>query len=893
MGFPFYFMNYQKMKKYYILLCLFLLSSFSVQAVLKEKDLEQTLKVLRAELEAYKQEQDTILKWYERISADQHQKLVETMQRSEQTALMLYSQKKDYTFDLSYACHEATVQYRNFRKNVMPFQTILDNYKLEVDRYNNIIEVLESLPPRKNVNRALDSLSHKRRVHMNEEGQLDSVAISLPRPSQAMRASMKMLSDSARNVFLLNQESQEDRDSCLALAHIIRGHLVYLYNGVSKDSEHYQFVENRLKKVNDYAMQRYADIKDFIFVNGSGSYFSILSHFPFYFQSAANDVKDKYLPSSDGSTRSQWRGVVVLALPFFIFFYLILAFLLSNFIIRVAMPKRYKTRDFREKKQYFILAVSMILFSLVLFVLRIFMTHNFFLMASKLLLEYSGLVAAVMMSLLLRAKADQIKSCFLIYTPILLMGFIIIVFRIIFITNSVVSLIFPPILLFFTIWQWRCIHKHKKNVRFSDVFYTLISFVVMLVSCVASWYGYSLLSVQIFIWWIFQLMAIQAITCVYDLTLQYERKSLMAKVKQQNPSLSSEKVRKMVYEMMHPTKKTAGDNVFITWFYDLFNMTLVPVISILSILFCLYLTSSVFDLIDSAKELFFVNFINVQGVCELSLWKISLISLIFFVFRFVSYVSKAFYKRYKVQNNADMTEANITLANNIISILVWGFFFVFILVLLRVPKSGISIVTAGLATGVGFALKDVLENFIYGLSLMSGRIRVGDWVECDGIRGKVDSITYQSTQIETLDGSVIAILNTSLFNKSFKNLTKNHGYEYVKITVGVYYGADIDQVRHLLSESLSELKTMRLQDVPLVNKKLVATDERTLIDFDRGIRIYLDDFGESSLNLVVGFWALVIQKTYISSKVKETIYNTLNTNGIEIPFPQRTVYIKN
>ena len=60
---------------------------------------------------------------------------------------------------------------------------------------------------------------------------------------------------------------------------------------------------------------------------------------------------------------------------------------------------------------------------------------------------------------------------------------------------------------------------------------------------------------------------------------------------------------------------------------------------------------------------------------------------------------------------------------------------------------------------------------------MTGRVRVGDWIECDGIRGKVESVTYQSTQVLTNDGCIIAFLNSSLFNKNFKNLTCNHGYE--------------------------------------------------------------------------------------------------------------------
>ena len=90
---------------------------------------------------------------------------------------------------------------------------------------------------------------------------------------------------------------------------------------------------------------------------------------------------------------------------------------------------------------------------------------------------------------------------------------------------------------------------------------------------------------------------------------------------------------------------------------------------------------------------------------------------------------------------------------------------------------------------------------------MTGRVRVGDFIECDGIRGKVDSITYQSTQVVTADGCVIAFLNSSLFSKNFKNITKNHSYEMVSVPVGVAYGANIDQVRTLLTDAVKDLMT--------------------------------------------------------------------------------------
>ena len=96
----------------------------------------------------------------------------------------------------------------------------------------------------------------------------------------------------------------------------------------------------------------------------------------------------------------------------------------------------------------------------------------------------------------------------------------------------------------------------------------------------------------------------------------------------------------------------------------------------------------------------------------------------------------------------------------------------------------------GLATGIGFAMKDILENIYYGISLMAGRIKVGDYIICDGIRGKVSSISYTSTMLEGIDGSVIAFTNSQLFTKNYKNLTKNHGLELDVLEVGVAYGRE-------------------------------------------------------------------------------------------------------
>lgn len=841
------------MKKY-ILSCMLMLSCIiPSHAVLKERNLPQTLSVLRTELETTYKEQKQILTRLSQMNEMQHKKMIAIMQKSDQIALMLYSQKSDYTFDLTYVCHEAINQFREFNENRMPYDKIMRRLNADIDRYNGLIVTLKQLPP------SLTPMAHPHKTHDDKNFQPHKT--HLP--------------------FMLNKRGQIDRAICLKYAITLRTQIIMLRNVIIRDNENYNRVSGKLKEVNDYASKCYHDIQQNIFVNGDDSYFTLLGKFSRTFKQVKRDIADKYGDNSS-YVHSEWRGPIVFGLIIFVVFYFILATILSNVVVRVLMHqiKSLQTIEFKKKKPCIILMAEALIFAVSIMIARVFMNHNFFIMASGLLVEYTWLLSAIFISLLIRLNGDQIKNGFRIYTPIMLMGFIIIIFRIIFIPNNLVELIFPPILLIFSLWQWRVIIRYKQNISKSDIFYTWISLAVMVISCILAWSGFVLFSVQLFIWWLFQLTAIQTITSCYDLLNLYESKVLSKRIKEYNI-----KAIPVVKAVVGNNKNKRGEHIQITWFFDLVNMALVPVLSVLSVLLCIWWAADIFDLTDTCLNIFMHPFVDVKDVCQLSLFKLVLVTAMFFIFRYISYAIKSFYHHYKTTNIKKggniigENQINFTLSNNITAILVWGFYFIFAIILLQVPKSGISIVTAGLATGVGFAMKDLLENFFYGVSLMAGRVRVGDYIECDGIRGKVDSITYQSTQILTADGSIIAFLNNSLFSKNFKNLTRNHSYELAKIPIGVAYGVNIEKVRILLLDTLHSLQTKDVHGRDIMSKT-------------RGTDVLFDSFGDNSVNLYITFWVLVVEKSRFISKVQEAVYNTLNENHIEIPYPQRDVYIR-
>ena len=846
------------MKKWIVFIVVCLFTVFDAHAVLKEKDLAQTLGVLRGELEQTYNEATLRYERFEKRNREQHTNLIMMMQRSNQIALMLYSQKSDFTFDMTYACQAATEQYRSLRSRHLPYAKMKEKLQSEIDRYNELIQALQDLPPRLKPNGDLI------------EELPDSIKALLP----------KMVMDTSKlSLFMLDEQGLEDRAACLDYAIAIRDTYLQMMEVIIGDEEHYAFVTKRVKELNDYAMERYEKIQQSIFINGGYNYFETLKRFKMYYSLAKKDVDDKYKPLKEDS---EWRGPVIFGITIFMLFYILLASLLSFAIVKWILPRSVReVLQEKRKRSILMVACGVGIFAISIMIARFFVHQNFILMAINLMITFAWLMEAILISLLIRLKDNQIIPGIRTYTPFLLMALVVIIFRIILIPNNLVNLIYPPILLLFTIWQGIVLTRKVKCLPVSDVIYTVISFVAMIVACIASWFGFVLLAVQIMVWWTIQLAAIQTITCFYDLALSYERRRLVRRIavdKGIDVSSSMEAVK--LHKKMRP-KMAKGEYIAHTWMYDFVYKAVLPVLAVLSVPASIYSAARIFEMNSICMKIFFYTFLDKPGVIQLSLYKICLVGSMFFVFKYVNYAIRSFYKMFKMRRLKDPNgPSNITLANHVISIIVWGVYAISALVILQVPRSGISIVMAGLATGLGFAMKDLLENFIYGITLMTGRLRVGDYIECEGVQGKVESINYQSTQLITLDGSVMAFQNATLFSKNFKNLTRNHGYVMVKIPVGVAYGTNVAQVREMLVQSLSEL--------PLKNAA-----GKNLIDPKQGFSVLFADFGESSVDLFVVCWVLVEEKAGFIARIKEVIYNTLNDNKVEIPFPQRDVHIRN
>lgn len=762
-------------------------------AVLKEANLDTTLYMLRTELTNYhidleKQNQTAKAQQLAVI-----QELISIVKQADQNSIMLYSQRNGYIFDMTYACHEATEQFKKFKSKAVPFRQMIKKNNVEVARFDSLINYLYGM-----------------------------------------------------NTMFLSEEAQVNRNVDLTLAVNIRRQLVEKQKQLQAYVQAYDRTDRKLQALNDYANRRYEDIQNSIFNNGGDNYLRILRNISMNYKEAKTSVTEKYKPVP--GMMSQWDVRIIFILFGIIVFWGLISIFLNLFTIRIVITQLMKHGMFENRKESFmakrpclIMAMTVVTFAVILGIVRMAVTQNFVIMASQLLVEYSWLVGVILVSILLRVDNDKIKNTFRIYSPLMLVGFIVIVFRIILIPNDLVNLIFPPVLLLCALWQWNVIGRKHNQVLRTDKTYAFISLAVFGVSTIFAWTGFTLLAVQLIIWWTMQLTCVLTITCCEGWLSVYAKR-----------------------------KKLADKAITDKWLYRFIYKVLLPISGVLSFIISIYWAADVFNMSDTTWEIFNKDYIKTSNFTA-SLFSISEVACLYFLFNYINITSVDFMRHHFEKADPASAASKIVMFKNVMQVIIWGIWLMIALNVFQVGKSWLLAIFAGLSTGLGFASKDILENIYYGISLMMGRVKVGDYIICDGTRGKVSSISYTSTMLEATDGSVIAFQNSQLFSKNYKNMTKNHGYELDILEVGIAYGSNVKEVKQILIDALMKLDC---------------------IYQDKGVKVLLKSFDDSCITLRIVVWVNVLTQAIDDATIMECIYDTLNDHNIEIPFPQREITIK-
>jgi len=177
------------------------------------------------------------------------------------------------------------------------------------------------------------------------------------------------------------------------------------------------------------------------------------------------------------------------------------------------------------------------------------------------------------------------------------------------------------------------------------------------------------------------------------------------------------------------------------------------------------------------------------------------------------------------------------------------------------------------SVAVGFAFKDIFENFLAGVLIMLRKpMRIDDFIECGDVSGRVEKITIRDTYVRKIGDELILVPNSMLFKNPVFISTDQPVRRY-EIVAGVAYDVDLDAAQKVIQEAVEGLD---------------------VIEKDRPVQVFAREFNSSSVDFTVRWWAgsqpLEMHKT--RDEVIRAVKKALDNAGMEIPFPYRTLTLK-
>src|SRR5213594_2958257 len=285
----------------------------------------------------------------------------------------------------------------------------------------------------------------------------------------------------------------------------------------------------------------------------------------------------------------------------------------------------------------------------------------------------------------------------------------------------------------------------------------------------------------------------------------------------------------------------------------------------------------------AAIAFFSVNAVNAAGVplswnaslpgVSLSLFQIFLlIALLVAVFWFSSRTKRFLFTRFLAKSGLDrsLQYAIAQIVSNVV--LIVGIFIV--LDNAGIHLGALTVFAGAVGVGLGFGLQNIASNFISGLVILAERpITIGDRVEVAGIAGQVEHIRARSTVIRTNDNIMMIVPNTKFIDSPVTNWTYGDRRVRFRIAVGVAYGSDVNKVRDALLAVAHENPHTLKEPAPSV---------------------FLKQFGDSSIDFQLMVWSseMSARPSRYRSDLNFAIVEKFREAGIEFPFPQRDVHIR-